>query len=145
MRDSILALVEAALADVTADAPRCASAMAHALEGTRLLARVGGETMLALVDGGSVRVLPSLPDRTPETDAFLETTPSALLDVLEGRQGLLDAIRVNRVHVRASAADAARFFDLLRHFVEGVARSRAGASHLDRFRRYVRQQSKLGR
>jgi hypothetical protein len=144
MHDSILALVESALADVTVDAPQCATAMAHALDASRLLARVGSETMLARVESGAVRVLPSPRDGAPETEAFLATTPRALLDLLEGKQRLLDAIRADRLHVRAAAADAARVFDLLRHFVEGVARSRAGASHFDRFRRHVDEQSKLG-
>jgi hypothetical protein len=144
MPDSIAAIVNAALADVTVDAPGCAEAMACALESSWVLARVGEDALLARVDGGCLCVQPAGPIGEREPDVFLASTPRALLAVLEGTDALLDAIRADRVRVRAAATDAARLFELLRHFVEGVARSRDGASHLDRFRAYVDEPSASG-
>jgi hypothetical protein len=135
MRESFNTFVRRALDCIEQDAPACAVGMAKALADTRIVARVDEETTVFWCDG----CRPRLDDRDPgdvapdERTALLETTRGALSELLSGGTTLLRAVRSNAVRVRAPSATAARLFDAMRAFVEGVARSRDATSLYEQF------------
>jgi hypothetical protein len=136
MPESFNTFVTRALHDLERDAPACAIAMAAALGDTRIVARVDEETTVFWCEGKR----PRLDDRDPgavepdERTALLETTSRVLVDLLSGRETLLSAVKSNAVRIRAPSSTAARLFDAMRAFVEGVARSSDATFLYERFR-----------
>jgi hypothetical protein len=139
MRESFNSFAVQALAAVERDAPACTVAMAKAMGETRIVARVDGAPTVFRCEGASPKIDGSDPGpvEPDEHTALLETTARALVHLLAGRDTLLDAVRSNAVRVRAPSGSAARLFDAMRAFVEGVARSPEATALYERFRRSV--------
>ncbi len=92
---------------------------------------VGGEVVAVAFDDRGHRALPS--PVAPRVE--LATTRAAILDLLDGRITLLDAVLADRIVLRGGLDDVIAFHDGLMTYLHGAVRSFAMPGLLRSYRR----------
>ena len=112
--------LDAALEALRAETPKAYTLLLRALAPTGLLLRVDGETQVLAVVQGKHRL--STRGTAPVS---LRTARAALVELLEGRRTLLDAVLDDSIEIRGTPEQVAALHDALVAFFAGSVRSRS--------------------
>jgi hypothetical protein len=104
--------------------------MADALAGLRIALEVQDEVFH--VQGGNMVAVEAASD--VPVDAHVATTRPAILALIDGDIGLLEAVKARKLKLRADISLMVRLARAERAFAEGAARARPVRRVLDRFR-----------
>jgi hypothetical protein len=110
--------------------PPAYAAFCGALFGLTVELRVDGEAMAVRVGPEGARVVPA----GVPADARIETSRRAILDVIDARASLNEAVRDGRVHVVGPLPVVVRLHDGILLYVHGGVRLPAFTTLLRRFR-----------
>ncbi|MDQ2642685.1 MAG: hypothetical protein M3020_02635 [Myxococcota bacterium] len=103
------------------EAPRAAGALCELLSKIRLCVSVDGERLSLVVARGRLGVYPV--QRLGDT--FLATRRATLVDLLEGRRSLLDAVLDDSVELRGAVDDLLVVDQALLTYLHGAVRSQS--------------------
>lgn len=112
--------LDAALEALRAEAPKAYALLLRALAPTGLLLCVDGETQVLAVVQGAHRL-----STRGTAAASLRTARTALVELLEGRRTLLDAVLDESIEIRGTPERVAALHDALVAFFAGSVRSRS--------------------
>jgi hypothetical protein len=101
-----------------AETPQAHARLAHALDALPLALEVDAEAMLLVFERGRH----ALRDAAPAS-VLLRTTRSAILDLVDGRIGLVEALRGERLWLQGAVASLVRVDAALRAYLAGAVRS----------------------
>lgn len=132
MPSSLPSLLDRALSSVD-ETPFCREALRQALGDVIVAVQIDGQRCWLRCGATRVDVLTTAPD-TLGNAVCVTSRGVDVLDVLDGRLELLQALRSNTLRVRGASDAAARSFTALKYFVEGCARSSKGPQLLLEFR-----------
>ncbi len=127
------ALIEESLTALRIGQPRAWVGLCAALDGRVLALTVDGETWRVGGPGEAVAVRQG----AGAAVARLTTTGACLLDLVDGRSTLLDALLSERMLLVGPVDECLRFFDAWRIYLLGAVRSDACAVLLARYRATV--------
>ena len=103
------------------DCPEAYRALADRFGKTALTVDMGGEPSCLWFEGAEFRLGLLAPPMM--TSVTLRTNRAALLDLLEGRLGLLDALDAESLHLRGPIDALCRLEEGLGYYLRGAARS----------------------
>ncbi len=130
-RADFFAFLQDSLACLAAEEPQAHRALADAI----------GPMRLTLVAGGDARTIRcesdgwTLADR--EVGPTIEFDHQCILDLVDGRVTLHEAIAADRLRMSAPMADLERLHAALLIFIEGMLRAPAAPSMLERYRHAI--------
>lgn len=111
-------LVQHSLEKLEQECPPAYAALCHRLCKHCLRVSVDGEMFSLSLSGSSLRLLPQVLEATVELEASRQT----LLEVLEGRLPLLDAVLQGRLFLRGTSEALIDFHEALVIYVRGAVR-----------------------
>lgn len=111
-------LVERSLAALRREHPEAYGRFGRTLAGTTVALRVDGEAMTLAFDGEA-----SLHRGASAAPVEFTATCAALLDLVQGRLSLRDAVRSGRADLRGAVPALARFDEALMLYLHGAVRS----------------------
>jgi hypothetical protein len=133
--DSVASLLAASFAALAAELPAAHARMCARLSGRAVALHVGEERLLVtFAEGrGEVRSLPAGED--PGVDVRIATSHRAILDVLDARRSLAEAVLADEVLVVGDLAHLAEAQEGLVAYVHGGVRCPSFPGLVERFRR----------
>ncbi len=127
--------VRSALAALAAEVPWAYDGIVCALGSTSTTVVVDGEPATVRAGGNGVVVMAGA---DADADTRCVTTTLEILDLVAGREALIDAIETDRVHLTGSVDALLRWCDTLEQFLHGAVRARAFDGLLVDFRARAR-------
>jgi len=115
------------------ESPQSYAALCEALDARCVAIRVDAGAIRLAFEHGHARVEDAA--ATP-SDVELATDKSTILDLIDARVHLLDAIAADRFRARGALDSLARFDDALHEYLNGAVRCRSMPPLLDEYRRH---------
>ena len=106
--------------------------MCRAAAPRELLVRVDGEAVSLAFESPPPRLVRLTGPRAPDVE--LSATRTAILDLIDGRQSLVDAIMNDHLLLRGTPSDLIAFHDCLRMYLHGAFRARSFPALLREYR-----------
>lgn len=133
-RASTAAALERSLALLAHERPTNAARFVRAMTGLRARVHVDDEDFVVIGDGRAVRVLRDEAAPRVDVDVELRVRRSALLEVLDARRSLAQALRDGGLEVHGPLETIFRLRAALLAYVHGAVRCRSFPALLERYR-----------
>lgn len=119
---SFAGFVRRALTAIRAEVPWAYDALGKALSGRTTLLLVDGEPAAVRADA---KAGIEVGEARGESDVVCTTTSRAILDLIRGRETLLEAVLSDRIELRGEVDALLAWHDALEMFLHGAVRARA--------------------
>lgn len=133
--DSVATLLIASFEALAAELPAAHARMCARLDGRALALRIDDERILVTFAEGSGAVRSLADDEEPAADVRVVTSRRAILDVLDARRSLAEAVLADEVEVIGDLARLTEAQEGLLTYVHGGVRCPSFPALVERFRR----------
>ncbi|WP_437968043.1 hypothetical protein WMF04_01520 [Sorangium sp. So ce260] len=128
-------LLAESFAALAAELPEAHARVAARLAGLPVAIRVDGERFVVEGDGGAARVRAAGAEEEPAAAVRVATSRRAILDVIDARRSLAEAVLADEVEVAGALERLVAAREALIAYVHGAVRCPSFPALLERFRR----------